>query len=146
MFLIPQLPPPTFKVADKWSPACNAWLARALQKDPSARPDAATLLQDPFMLEAAKLTPDILLDVFSRAKGRVRVPSLCLRSDPNLGYISRQAARNPQKIRLTAHSSASRSCNVGHTSRHRHGHHLSARIALRLTRPWARRASRRRTT
>lgn len=73
MFLIPQLPPPTFKQPDKWSAACNAWLARALKKDPKERPDAATLLQDPFMQEGAKLTAELLLELFSRAKGRVRI-------------------------------------------------------------------------
>lgn len=72
MFLIPQLPPPTFKAADKWSAPCNAFLARALKKDPRERPDAATLLQDPFMQEGSKLTPDLLLELFARAKGRVR--------------------------------------------------------------------------
>ena len=72
MFLIPQLPPPTFKTPEKWSAPCNAFLSKALKKDPKERPDAATLLQDPWMQEGAKFTADLLMELFSRAKGRVR--------------------------------------------------------------------------
>ncbi len=34
MFLIPQLPPPTVKAPEKWSPAFNEFIAKMLIKDP----------------------------------------------------------------------------------------------------------------
>ena len=51
LFLIVQNPPPTARRLV--SPEAAAFIARALTRDPSARPTASELLSDPFLVEAA---------------------------------------------------------------------------------------------
>jgi len=49
IFLIPARPPPTLTETTKWSDEFNDFLAICLQKDPTKRPAASTLLGHPFI-------------------------------------------------------------------------------------------------
>ncbi len=49
IFIIPSRPPPTLTKPADFSAAMNAFIARCLTKDQEARPDAATLTQDPWV-------------------------------------------------------------------------------------------------
>ncbi len=53
IFLIPTKDPPTVRDPTKWSPQFIDFLAAALQKDPASRPSAKTLLEHPFVKDAA---------------------------------------------------------------------------------------------
>ncbi len=53
IFLIPTKDPPTVRDPTKWSPQFIDFLAAALQKDPASRPSAKSLLEHPFVKDAA---------------------------------------------------------------------------------------------
>lgn len=53
IFLIPTKDPPTVRDPTKWSPQFIDFLAAALQKDPATRPSAKSLLEHPFVKDAA---------------------------------------------------------------------------------------------
>ncbi|KAL6065407.1 serine/threonine-protein kinase dst2 isoform X3 [Balamuthia mandrillaris] len=49
LFNIPRNDPPTLQDKEKWSPEFHSFLAACLQRDPAKRPDAAGLLEHPFV-------------------------------------------------------------------------------------------------
>eukprot|EP00744_Colponema_vietnamica_P020727 GILI01029497.1.p1 GENE.GILI01029497.1~~GILI01029497.1.p1 ORF type:complete len:354 (+),score=58.44 GILI01029497.1:373-1434(+) len=49
LFKIPKDPPPTLKQKDMWSPLMHKFLAKLLVKEPTLRPTAAQILDDPFL-------------------------------------------------------------------------------------------------
>lgn len=53
IFMIPNKDPPTVRDPTKWSAQFSDFLAQCLVKDPASRPSAATLLEHPFVAEAA---------------------------------------------------------------------------------------------
>ncbi len=69
LFKIPKAPPPTLAEKDKFSPDFSDFLARALVKDPAARPTAAELMQHPFCRDHGNLAP--LRDLFRLVKADV---------------------------------------------------------------------------
>ena len=50
LYLTANGPPPSLNEKEKWSPEFNRFVTRCLTKDPNMRPDAETLLSDPFIL------------------------------------------------------------------------------------------------
>lgn len=54
----PQVPSPTFREPDEWSPEIRDFVAKCLQKDPSVRPSAAELITHPFLQQQS--SPDVL--------------------------------------------------------------------------------------
>jgi serine/threonine protein kinase len=69
LFKIPKAPPPTLTEPGKWSADFIDFLARALVKDPNARPTAAELLQHPFCKDQSSLGP--LRDLYRLAASEV---------------------------------------------------------------------------
>lgn len=73
IFKIPREPPPTLRRPDVWSPLMRAFLARLVVKDPSQRPTAAMMLQDPFVTQhrigTAEELAVVIREVAERAEG-----------------------------------------------------------------------------
>lgn len=81
MFFIPSSPPPTFESPDRWSPALNAFLSRALVKAPTDRASVDELLLEPFCSEFGR----------SSQQGG-ELPRLVYRALPDLARMRREQA------------------------------------------------------
>lgn len=62
---IPQSAPPTLPDPDRWSEDFHNFMARCLVKDFAARPSAAELLTEPFVMQAP--SPDVLMPMVRKS-------------------------------------------------------------------------------
>jgi len=74
MMKLPKDPPPKLKEPQKYSKAFNDFLARALQKDHTKRPEAKELLTDPFLTKIAAQGPKVISDTIAEL-AKVRASS-----------------------------------------------------------------------
>lgn len=70
---IPRDPPPTLRQKDMWSPMMHKFLSRLLVKEPTMRPTAAQVLDDPFLSPERLGTADqlavVIGEVLKKAEG-----------------------------------------------------------------------------
>jgi len=83
MFLIPSLPPPTVKQPDNFTAPFNEFIAKILVKDPAMRPNAETILKEPFLTDAPNWSEDLKKRIQTVLRPQEATPDTTPRQSPN---------------------------------------------------------------